>query len=101
MHREFHGECTCHAESDVHMPHLTVNQTLTLPARARAPCGSEGTKENGTKSGRTAHARETITEVLGALNLLRAADTKIGSVFVPGPESAVARERELVSRRLW
>jgi len=37
MHTEFRGECSYQAESDVHFPHLTVSQTLTLAAEARAP----------------------------------------------------------------
>ncbi|KAF4637494.1 hypothetical protein G7Y89_g601 [Cudoniella acicularis] len=80
MHSEFRGECTYHAESDVHFPHLTVGQTLELPAQARAP----RLVLNSNEIKRAAYARESKDATLLALNLSSAVDTKIGNEFVQG-----------------
>ncbi|EER44595.1 multidrug resistance protein [Histoplasma capsulatum H143] len=37
MHKQFRGEATYTAETDVHFPQLTVGETLEFAARARAP----------------------------------------------------------------
>jgi ATP-binding cassette subfamily G (WHITE) protein 2 (PDR) len=81
MHSEFRGECTYHAESDVHLAHLTVNETLVLPAKARA--SREDVATSGKSS--TAYASETQAATLAALNLRNVVDTKIGDgALVPG-----------------
>jgi ATP-binding cassette subfamily G (WHITE) protein 2 (PDR) len=80
MHSEFRGECTYHAESDVHLAHLTVGETLVLPAKARAP------RNEVAKSGKswTSYALETQNATLAALNLGSVVDTKIGDALIPG-----------------
>jgi len=80
MHSEFRGECTYHAESDVHIAQLTVGETLILPAKARTP---RAEIETSAKT-RTMCATERIDANLRALNLLNVKNTKIGNAFVPG-----------------
>lgn len=80
MHSKFRGECTYHAESDVHIAHLTVGQTLMLPAKARA------LNDKLLRSGmnRTAYAEEKLNATLSTLGLRSIVDTKIGDVLIPG-----------------
>jgi ATP-binding cassette subfamily G (WHITE) protein 2 (PDR) len=80
MHSEFHGECTYHAESDVHIAHLTVDETLELSAKART---SHDELEASGKTW-TSYAAETRNATLSALNMLSVVNTKIGNSFIPG-----------------
>lgn len=70
------GECTYHAESDFHIPHLTVGQTLIMPAHARIPKQQPPDRKRDTE--------DTVESTLSALHLSSVKNTKIGSPFVPG-----------------
>jgi ATP-binding cassette, subfamily G (WHITE), member 2, PDR len=84
MHREFQGDCTYHAESDIHMPHLTVSETISLPAKARSSRKLVASDSNSSQDKTPSHIAERVNNVLESLNLRDAASTKIGSAFVPG-----------------
>ncbi|KAI9644635.1 Multidrug resistance protein [Ciborinia camelliae] len=79
MHSEFRGECNYRAESDVHFPHLTVSQTLAVPAQARTPANSLPKS-----SGRKTSAQRTVIATTAALGLTNTLDSKIGNDFIQG-----------------
>lgn len=94
MHTEFRGECSYQAESDVHFPHLTVSQTLTLAAEARAP------RNALVGSNRKAFAVNARDATLGALNLSHVADTFMGNDYIRGV-SGGERKRASVAEKWW
>lgn len=78
FHTDFRGECTYHAEIDVHFPHLTVGQTLAFAAKARFP------RKMVDATNRSADANSERDAIIAALGLSHILDTKIGSDFVRG-----------------
>lgn len=78
MHSEFCGECTYQAESDIHFPHLTIDQTLSVAAIARTPTAS------ALVCSRDRYSKMVQNATASALGLLHVMNTKIGSEFVPG-----------------
>ena len=99
MNNEFRGECTYHAEDDTHIPQLTIKETLTLPALARAPCGSNDDQKNLGSGGRKAYARATVDAVTSALNLQSAAETRVGSAIISGA-SGGERKRASIAENM-
>lgn len=78
MHNIFRGECTYQAESDTHFPHLTVKQTLSVAAGARAPANV------GTRSSRKAYAEEIRNATIAALGLSGTTNVKVGNEVIRG-----------------
>jgi ATP-binding cassette, subfamily G (WHITE), member 2, PDR len=78
MQKEFRGECSYQAESDIHFPQLTVKQTLNIAARARAPANA------GTKVDREAYAIEERDATIAALGLSGTINVKVGNDFIRG-----------------
>ena len=76
MHKRFKGETLYNQEVDKHFPHLTVNETLSFAAEARAPRNIPQSK-----SEYVAYVREIVMAVF---KLRQAANTKIGDDFVRG-----------------
>jgi ATP-binding cassette subfamily G (WHITE) protein 2 (PDR) len=78
MHNDFRGECIYQAEVDVHFPQLTVGQTLTFAAQARAPAN----RIPGVSREKYAeHMRDTIMAIFGLSHTL---NTKVGNDFIRG-----------------
>jgi ABC-type multidrug transport system ATPase subunit len=88
MIKHHRGEVAYNKEVDLHFPHLTVGQTLTFAAHARAPQQRlEGVTRN--------EYVETITQVvLSVFGLSHTYNTKVGSEFVRGVSGG---ERKRVS----
>ena len=89
MRRQFRGEAIYMAEHDVHFPQLTVDQTLSFAAKARAP-------PSGIFPGVT---REVFAErlkdvALAAFGLMGVKNTNVGSEMVRGVSGG---ERKRVS----
>jgi ABC-type multidrug transport system ATPase subunit len=63
MRNEFRGECTYQAESDIHFPHLTSAQTLSVAAEARAPANAVA------ESSRKEYAKDLRDATVAALGL--------------------------------
>lgn len=88
MHGRFRGEAIYTAEVDVHFPMLTVGDTLTFAARARAPRHVPG----GVKSNEYAdHMRDVFMATFGISHTI---NTRVGNDFVRGVSGG---ERKRVS----
>ncbi|KAI1635230.1 ABC-2 type transporter-domain-containing protein [Biscogniauxia mediterranea] len=88
MHSRFRGEIVYQAETDVHFPHLTVGQTLLLPALARTPRNrfpGVSRKEYAT------HLRDVVMAIFGISHTI---NTKVGNDFIRGVSGG---ERKRVS----
>ncbi|KAL8949372.1 MAG: hypothetical protein Q9222_004508 [Ikaeria aurantiellina] len=88
MHTDFRGECMYQAEVDVHFPQLTVGQTLTFAAEARAP---RNRIPGVTRQQYAKHMTDVIMAVFG---LTHTYDTNVGNDFVRGVSGG---ERKRVS----
>lgn len=78
MHQEFRGACAYQAESDLHFPHLTTAQTLSVAAEARAPA------DTAPEWSRKKYAEDVRDATIAALGLSHAVDTKVGNDIVRG-----------------
>lgn len=78
MLKEFKGEVVYNPESDLHIPHLTVKQTLEFAAAMRTP--SPGTEDFS----RTEWAQTMAQIAMATFGLSGVADTIVGSDFVRG-----------------
>ncbi|KAJ5335102.1 hypothetical protein N7452_007505 [Penicillium brevicompactum] len=88
MHKQFRGEAIFSAETDVHFPQLTVGETLTFAAMARAP----RTRFEGLDRKQYAeHLRDVVMTMLG---LRHTFNTRVGNDFVRGVSGG---ERKRVS----
>ncbi|KAL4876947.1 ABC-2 type transporter-domain-containing protein [Aspergillus karnatakaensis] len=88
MQKRFRGEAIYNAETDVHFPQLSVGDTLTFAARARAP----QTRFPGlSRQDYAAHVRDVIMTMLG---LRHTFNTKVGNDYVRGVSGG---ERKRVS----
>ncbi|KAL7268765.1 Multidrug resistance protein [Rhizina undulata] len=88
MHKHFRGEVIYNAETDVHFPHLTVGQTLSFAAEARAP---RNRMPGITRQQYAEHVRDVAMAVFGLTHTL---NTKVGNDFVRGVSGG---ERKRVS----
>ncbi|KAL8695772.1 MAG: hypothetical protein Q9224_003171 [Gallowayella concinna] len=88
MHTDFRGECMYQAEVDVHFPQLSVGQTLTFAAEARAP---RNRLPGVTRAQYAKHMTDVIMAVFG---LTHTYNTKVGNDFVRGVSGG---ERKRVS----
>lgn len=88
MQKQFRGEAIYTAENDVHFPQLTVGDTLTFAAQARAP----RTRFPGlSRKDYANHVRDVIMAMLG---LRHTFNTQVGNDFVRGVSGG---ERKRVS----
>ncbi|KAL8874372.1 MAG: hypothetical protein Q9174_000271 [Haloplaca sp. 1 TL-2023] len=88
MHNDFRGECMYQAEVDVHFPQLSVGQTLTFAAEARAPRNRiEGVS-------RKQYAKHMTDVIMAVFGLSHTYHTKVGNDFVRGVSGG---ERKRVS----
>ena len=78
MHKQFRGEVLYNEEMDHHFPHLTVSQTLSFAAEARAPQNLPN--YNSTKD----YVAQLVDAALRVFKLKQAANTKVGDDFVSG-----------------
>lgn len=90
MHRQHRGECIYTAEVDVHFPMLTVGDTLTFAARARAPREIPG---GIPKSVFTNHLRDVVMAMFGISHTV---NTRVGNEYVRGV-SGGERKRVTIS----
>ena len=88
MHNDFRGECMYQAEVDVHFPQLSVGQTLTFAAEARAPRNRIG------GISRKQYAKHMTDVIMAVFGLSHTYDTKVGNDFVRGVSGG---ERKRVS----
>ncbi|KAL8736690.1 MAG: hypothetical protein Q9166_000056 [cf. Caloplaca sp. 2 TL-2023] len=88
MHTDFRGECMYQAEVDVHFPQLSVGQTLTFAAEARAP---RNRLPGVTRKQYAKHMTDVIMAVFG---LSHTYHTKVGNDFIRGVSGG---ERKRVS----
>ena len=88
MHARFMGEAIYTAEHDVHLPMLTVGQTLEFAALARAPRNIPGGLDRQTYA---QCIRDVIMAVFGIRHTI---DTKVGDEYVRGVSGG---ERKRVS----
>ncbi|KAK0707913.1 ABC transporter CDR4 [Lasiosphaeris hirsuta] len=89
MRAQFRGEAIYMAEHDVHFPQLTVNQTLSFAARARAP--PDGIFPGVT---RASFAERLKDVALAAFGLVQVANTNVGNELIKGVSGG---ERKRVS----
>lgn len=90
MHRQHRGECIYTAEVDVHFPMLTVGDTLTFAARARAPREIPG---GVPKHVFTNHLRDVVMAMFGISHTV---NTRVGNEYVRGV-SGGERKRVTIS----
>ncbi|MCJ1266994.1 hypothetical protein MMC22_006879 [Lobaria immixta] len=88
MHQDFRGECMYQAEVDVHFPQLTVGQTLTFAAQARAP------RNRIPGVTREQYARHMTDVIMAVFGLSHTYNTRVGNDFVRGVSGG---ERKRVS----
>ncbi|KAK4549777.1 hypothetical protein LTR36_005078 [Oleoguttula mirabilis] len=88
MHKYFRGEAIYTAEVDVHFPMLSVGDTLTFAARARAPRLTPG---GVTRNVWAAHLRDVVMATFGISHTV---NTRVGNDFVRGVSGG---ERKRVS----
>ncbi|KAK5110105.1 hypothetical protein LTR62_006239 [Meristemomyces frigidus] len=88
MHKYFRGEAIYTAEVDVHFPMLTVGDTLTFAARARAPRILPG---GVSRKIYAAHVRDVVMSTFGISHTI---NTRVGNDFVRGVSGG---ERKRVS----
>ncbi|KAF9895076.1 hypothetical protein FE257_004705 [Aspergillus nanangensis] len=88
MRKRFRGEAIFNAETDVHFPQLSVGDTLTFAAKARAP----RTRFPGlSREEYASHVRDVVMTILG---LRHTFNTRVGNDFVRGVSGG---ERKRVS----
>ncbi|KAA8565710.1 hypothetical protein EYC84_009553 [Monilinia fructicola] len=88
MHKDFRGECIYQAEVDIHFPQLTVAQTLSFAAKAKAP---RNRIPGVTREQYANHLRDVTMATFG---LSHTFNTKVGNDFIRGVSGG---ERKRVS----
>ncbi|KAL8279483.1 hypothetical protein RQP46_008045 [Phenoliferia psychrophenolica] len=88
MQHDFRGEVIYNAETDVHFPNLTVGETLSFAARARAP---RNRLPGVTRAQFAEHIRDVVMTIYG---LSHKVNTKVGNDFIRGVSGG---ERKRVS----
>jgi ATP-binding cassette, subfamily G (WHITE), member 2, PDR len=88
MHNQFRGEAIYTAETDVHFPQLTVGETLSFAARARAP---RNRPANVSSDQYAEHMKDVIMTMLGLNHTM---NSKVGDDFIRGVSGG---ERKRVS----
>lgn len=78
MHRDFRGEAIYTSEVDVHFPMLSVGDTLTFAARARAPQFIPGDVN------RDVYANHTRDVIMAMFGIGHTVDTRVGDDYIRG-----------------
>lgn len=78
MHNDFRGEAIYTAEVDVHFPQLSVGDTLSFAAAARAPRHIPGGIDRNVY---TEHMRDVVMAVFGISHTV---NSKVGNDFIRG-----------------
>lgn len=78
MHKQFRGEAIYTAETDVHFPQLTVGETLSFAAKARAP---RNRPENISHDQYAEHMKDVIMTMLGLNHTM---DSRVGDDYIRG-----------------
>ncbi|KAH7074912.1 ABC transporter CDR4 [Paraphoma chrysanthemicola] len=78
MHTQFRSDCIYTAESDVHFPELTVEETLLVAAEARTPANLQ------TSQARRQYSYALAQATIEAFDLTACAKTKIGNQVIRG-----------------
>ncbi|KAK7047753.1 Multidrug resistance protein [Paramarasmius palmivorus] len=78
MHKDFRGEVTFSAETDIHFPNLTVGQTLSFAALARTP---HSRLPGVTREQWASHMKDVVMAIFG---LRHTENTKVGNDFIRG-----------------
>lgn len=81
MQNSFRGEAIYTAENDVHFPQLSVGDTLTFAALARAP---RNRLEGVSQRQHAEHMRDVVMAMLGLSHTI---NTRVGNDFVRGVSS--------------
>lgn len=90
MQKNFRGEAIYTAEQDVHFPQLTVHQTLSFAAEARAP------REPPAGISKREYANYMADVVMAVFGIHHTRDTRVGNEFVRGV-SGGERKRVTIS----
>ena len=77
MHNQFRGEAI-YAETDVHFPQLTVGETLSFAAKARAP---QNRPENVSRDQYAEHMKDVIMTMLGLNHTM---NSRVGEDIIRG-----------------
>lgn len=80
MHTRHRGEFIYTAENDVHIPQLSVGDTLTFAVRARQT-RSKRSRDGSSNKGITRHLRDVVMAMLGISHTV---NTRVGNDFVRG-----------------
>lgn len=88
MRKQFRGEAIYTAETDVHFPQLTVGETLSFAARARAP---RNRLPGVSREMYAEHMRDVVMAILGLSHTI---NTQVGNDFIRGVSGG---ERKRVS----
>jgi ATP-binding cassette subfamily G (WHITE) protein 2 (PDR) len=88
MQKDFRGEAIYQAEVDVHFPQLTVGQTLSFAAQARAP---HNRLPGVSRKQYAEHMRDVVMNIFGLSHTI---NTKVGNDFIRGVSGG---ERKRVS----
>ncbi|KAJ5702941.1 hypothetical protein N7488_010489 [Penicillium malachiteum] len=88
MHTRFMGESIYTAEQDVHLPMLTVGQTLQFAALARAPRNIPGNED------RKFYAKKLRDVIMAVFGIRHTVNTRVGDEYVRGVSGG---ERKRVS----
>ncbi len=94
MHSEFRGECNYHAESNVHFPHLRVDQTLVTAAGARVGVSA-------TRPSRKRYVKDATIAIAAALRLSHTMHTKVGNEFVRGISGGERQRAGIAEVLVW
>ena len=78
MHNQFRGEAIYTAETDIHFPQLTVGETLSFAARARAP---RYRPKNISRDQYSEHMKDVIMAMLGLNHTM---NSKVGDDLIRG-----------------
>ncbi|KAI9831805.1 MAG: hypothetical protein M1819_004702 [Sarea resinae] len=88
MHSQFRGEAIYTAETDVHFPQLSVGDTLSFAAQARAP---RSLPEGVSKKQYASHLRDVVMAMFGLGHTI---NTRVGNDYIRGVSGG---ERKRVS----
>jgi ATP-binding cassette, subfamily G (WHITE), member 2, PDR len=78
MHNQFRGEAIYTAETDVHYPQLTVGETLSFAAKARAP---RNRPANISHDQYAEHMKDVVMAMLGLNHIV---NSKVGDDIIRG-----------------
>ena len=93
MKTEFRGDLVYNSEADQHFPHLTVGETLTFAAHARAPHNLLGGMS------RDQYVKYAVRVAMAFFGLSHAYNSKVGDDYVRGVSGGERKRVRLVTPR--